>query len=311
MPRDYYEVLGVSRSATPDEIKKAFRKLAQKYHPDKNPGDKQAEATFKEVNEAHEVLSDPKKRGSYDQFGHTGPQMSGGYPGGYPGEPNGFPSWNGAGAPSGRFDPAAAEDLFKQFFGDRDPGPGFDPNELFGKQGRRGAGTRARPQEDVETEVAVPFLTAAAGGTLSLNIGGRKIDVKIPAGIDDGKKLRVPAAATGSTDVYLIVKVEPHPFFTRDGNDILLEVPLDISEATLGAAVEVPTVGGDRLTVKVPAGTSSGTRLRLRAKGIAGGDQYLVFQIVVPKTLDDASRELIEAFAKRNPSNPRSTLAWA
>ena len=129
--------------------------------------------------------------------------------------------------------------------------------------------------------------------------------------IATGKKLRVPAAATGSTDVYLIVKVEPHPFFTRDGNDILLEVPLDISEAALGAAVEVPTVGGDRLTVKVPAGTSSGTRLRLRAKGITGGDQYLVFQIVVPKSLDDASRELIEAFAKRNPSNPRSTLAWA
>ncbi len=303
MPRDFYEVLGVPRTATVDQIKKAYRKLAQKYHPDKNPGDKQAEASFKEVNEAHAVLSDPKKREVYDQFGHRGPQFGGFGGGGGAEGPSGFPNWSGAGAPQGNFDPAAAEELFRQFFGEN---PQAD---LFGGRGRRGRA--APPPEDIEAEATVPFLTAANGGTLTVDVGRRKIEVKVPAGIEEGKKLRVPASATGSADLYVLVKVAPHEYFRRAGKDVELDVPIGLAEAVLGTTVEVPTVGGDRLTVKVPAGTSSGSKLRLRGKGIAGGDQYLVFQVNVPKGVDDESRKLIEQFAKRNPESPRSNTKWA
>lgn len=304
MPRDFYEVLGLTRSATADQIKKAYRKLAQKYHPDKNPGDKQAEAKFKEANEAHAVLSDPKKREVYDQFGHHGPQF-GGYGGAGTEGPSGFPNWSGAGSPQGNFDPAAAEELFRQFFGENSQG---DLGGMFG--GRRGRASRTPPPEDIETEVTVPFLVAANGGSLTVDVGRRKLDVKVPAGIEDGKKLRVPAKATGTSDLYLLVKVAPHEYFRRTGNDVELDVPIGVAEAVLGTAVEVPTVGGDRLTVKVPPGTSGGAKLRLRGKGIAGGDQYLVFQIAVPKGVDDESRTLIEKFAKRNPETPRANVAW-
>jgi curved DNA-binding protein len=301
MPRDFYEVLGVPRTATTDEIKKAYRKLAQKFHPDKNPGDKQAEAKFKEVNEANAVLSDAKKREMYDQFGHRGPQF-GGFGGGGGEGPSGFPTWTGAGGPQGSFDPAAAEELFRQFFGENPQADVF---------GRRGRGRAAPPPEDIETEATVPFLTAANGGTLTVDVGRRKIEVKVPAGIEEGKKLRVPASATGSSDLYLLVKVSPHPYFRRNGKDVELDVPIGMAEAVLGTTVEVPTVGGDRLTVKVPSGTSSGAKLRMRGKGIAGGDQYLVFQVAVPKAVDNESRELIERFAKRNPESPRADVAWA
>lgn len=305
MPRDFYEVLGVSRTASADEIKKAYRKLAQKYHPDKNPGDKQAEAKFKEANEAHAVLSDPKKREVYDQFGHRGPQF-GGYGGGGTEGPSGFPNWSGAGVPHGSFDPAAAEELFRQFFGESSPG---DAASMFG--GRRTRGRAAPPPEDLLEEVTVPFLTAANGGTLTVNLGRRTIEVKVPAGIEEGKKLRVPASATGSADLYLLVKIAPHEYFRRDGKTVELDVPIGLAEAVLGTTVEVPTVGGDRLTVKVPPGTSGGSKLRLRGKGIAGGDQYLVFQVVVPKSVDEESRGWITRFAERNPQSPRSGLPWA
>jgi DnaJ-class molecular chaperone len=314
MARDYYEILGVSRTATADEIKKAYRKLAQKYHPDKNPGDKQAEAKFKEVNEAHEVLSDAKKRQMYDQFGHAGPQ-AGGFPG-FGGGPSagGFHFEGPGGAQT--IDPAAAEELFKRFFGESGSpgGGGIDLSELFGGTRPRGGGrTRTRrppPPEDIEHEVTIPFTVAANGGTVSIQVAGRTIDVKVPAGIGDGKRLRVPASATGTGDVYLKVRVAPHPYFRRDGNDVFLDVPISVAEAVLGGAVEVPTVAGDRLTVKVPPGTSSGARVRMRGKGIAGGDQYLVFQVTVPKNVDAESRRLIEEFAKRSPYDPRANIEW-
>ena len=295
MPRDYYDVLGVSKSATPDEIKKAYRKLAQKYHPDKNPGDKAAENQFKDVNEANEVLSDPEKRQAYDRFGHAGPR--GAFPGsGFPGGPGGPP-----------IDPAMAEELFRNMGGGN-----FDFNNLFGGPGGR---PRGRPQqrrrEELEAEVTVPLEVAAEGGTVSLDVGGRKIDVKIPPGIADGKRLRVKAAETAGADILLRVHIAPHAYFERDGNDVFLDVPISVGEAVLGGPVEVPTLGGERLTVKVPPGVSSGGRLRLRGKGIAGGDQYLVFQIAVPKALDDASKELIAKFAALNPGDPRVGVAWA
>ena len=311
MPRDYYEVLGVSRDATPDQIKKAYRKLAQKYHPDKNPGDKQAESQFKEVNEANEVLSDPKKRQMYDQFGHAGPG-AGGFHGFGGGPGGGFPGFGGGGAQT--IDPAVAEELFKRFTGGGAGGTDFDLGDLFGGSARQPRGrsgrTRRPPPEDVESEVTVPFTVAANGGAVSIQVGGRHIDVKVPAGIEDGKKLRVPASATGAGDVYLKVHVAPHPYFRRDGNDVLLDVPISVPEAVLGGAVEVPTVAGDRLTVKVPAGTSSGARMRMRGKGIAGGDQYLVFQVIVPKKIDDESRRLMVEFAGRNPQDARANVDW-
>jgi DnaJ-class molecular chaperone len=311
MPRDYYEVLGVSRSASAEEIKKAYRKLAAKLHPDRNPGDKEAEAKFKEVSAAYEVLSDPDKKANYDRFGHAGANVppGGGFPGG------GFP---GAGQ---QVDPQMAEELFRNLFGGSggQPPGGVNFGDVFGGGARRttrsgrGGGRSSRPQppaDDVVTDVTVPFDVAATGGGVSIVVGGRTIEVKVPAGIEDGKKLRVPASATGSADVYLRVKIAPHPYFKRDGNDLSVEVPIGVAEAVLGTKVDVPTLDGEHLTVKVPPGTSSGSRIRLRGKGVNGGDQYLVVKVVVPPAADDKSRELIEEFAKRNPQDPRASVPW-
>lgn len=307
MPRDPYEVLGVSKSASTEEIQKAYRKLSKKHHPDRNPGDKQAEATYKEVQSANEILSDPAKKANYDQFGFAGPGP-GGFPGGggggFPG--GGFPGGANFG---GNVDPAMADELFRTFFGGSAGGP--DVGEMFG--GRRGKKARSRrAPEPVESDVTVPFDVAARGGNVALDIGGRRIDVKVPAGIEEGKRLRVPPEATGGTEVLLRVKIAPHPYFRREGNDVFLDVPIGVSEAVLGAKVEVPTIDGSRLEVKVPPGTSSGSKLRLRGKGLSGGDQYLVFKIVVPTgVVNDASRHLIDEFAKLNPHNPRANVPWA
>lgn len=296
MPRDPYDVLGVSKSATAEEIQKAYRKLSKKHHPDRNPGDKQADTAYKEVQEAYSVLSDPTKKANYDQFGFAGPPQ-GGFPGGFQG--------------GGNIDPEMAEELFKHFTGGGVGGAGFDLGDLFGG-GRRRTRTRPRRGAPVEAEVSVPFDVAANGGSVAIDVGGRHIDVRVPAGIDDGKKLRVPAEATGSSDVILTVRVAPHPYFRREGNDVYLDVPISLAEAVLGGKVEVPTVGGERLEVKVRPGTSGASRLRLRGKGLGGGDQYLVFKVVVPPgEPDERSRELIAEFARRNPHHPRANVPWA
>jgi DnaJ-class molecular chaperone len=311
MLRDPYEVLGVSKSATAEEINKAYRKLSKKYHPDRNPGDKEADAKYKEVQSAHDILGDEKKKAQYDQFGFAGPQS--GFPGGG-GFPGGFHA--GAGPGGAQFDPEAAQQLFDLFGGGLGGGGGnVDLGDLFGggaarRKGRGGRGAR-RASEAVESEVTVPFEVAANGGSVAMEIDGRRIDVKVPAGIEEGKKLRVPAAATGGSDVLLKVKIAPHPHFRREGNDVFLDVPVSVAEAVLGAKVDVPTLDGTRLTVTVPAGTSTGKKLRLRGKGIAGGDQYLVFKVEVPSGhVDEKSRELITEFAKRNPQNPRANPPW-
>jgi curved DNA-binding protein len=317
MPRDPYEVLGVSRTASPEEIQKAYRKLSKKHHPDRNPGDKQADATYKEVQTAYEVLSDPTKKANFDQYGFAGPPQ-GGFPGGgFPGGGGGFPGGVHFGGPGGNvnIDPEAAEQLFSQMFGGGGAG-GVDLGDLLGGGRRRGGRgrthqTRRPAPEPVESEIEVPFQTAAHGGSVAIEVGGRRIDVKVPAGIADGKRLRVPAEATGGTEVLLRVKVAPHPYFRREGNDLYLDVPLSVAEAVLGGKVEVPTVEGDTLAVKVPPGTSSGAKLRLRGKGLSGGDQYLVFKVVVPPgKVDDRSRELIEEFAKLNPQDARANVPW-
>ncbi|HJZ58671.1 MAG TPA: J domain-containing protein [Gemmataceae bacterium] len=309
MPRDPYEVLGVSRSASAEEIQKAYRKLSKKYHPDRNPGDKQAEASYKEVQSAYEILGDPKRKQQFDQFGFAGPSPgAGGFPGG------GFPEGGFSGG-NVNVDPQMAEELFKHFTGGSGGGGfGFDLGDLLGGGRRRTKGGRSRrpTAEPLESEVTVPFEVAANGGSVAIEIDGRRIDVKVPAGIEEGKKLRVPAEATGSADVLLRVKVAPHPYFRREGNDIYLDVPISLPEAVLGGKVEVPTLDGTRLEVKVPPGTSSGAKLRLRGRGIKGGDQYLVFKVVVPSgAVDEKSRHLIEEFARLHPQHPRANTAWA
>ncbi len=306
MPRDPYEVLGVSRSATAEEINKSYRKLSKKYHPDRNPGDKEADTKYKEVQAAHDILGDDKKKSQYDHFGFAGPQQ--GFPGGA-GE-GGFPG--GFGGQGATIDPETAQQLFEMFGGGMRDGPGgMNLGDLLGGGARRRGRTRTHRPEPIQGEVTVPFETAASGGNVSIAVGGREIDVKVPAGIEDGKKLRVPAEATGGAEVILTVKVQPHAHFRREGNDLFLDVPVSVSEAILGAKVDVPTLDGTKLTVTVPPGTSTGKKLRLRGKGIAGGDQYLVFKVEVPGGMvDDESRALIEEFAKRNPQRPRANSPW-
>lgn len=315
MPRDPYEVLGVSKSASGDEIQKAYRKLSKKYHPDRNPGDKQADNSYKEVQEAYEILGDATKKANFDQFGFAGAPQSGfpggGFQGGFPG--GGFQGGFPGGAGGMNIDPEMAEELFKRFVGGGGGSEGPDMGDMFTGGRRKPRSRNRRPAaEPVEAEVTVPFEVAAKGGNVALEVGGTRIDVKVPAGIEDGKKLRVPAAATGSSDVILKVRIAPHPYFRREGNDVLLDVPISLAEAVLGAKVEVPTVAGERLEVKVRPGTSSGAKNRLRGKGLNGGDQYIVFKIIVPAgEVDEKSRELIQEFAKLNPLNPRANTPWA
>ncbi len=313
MPQDLYDVLGVSRNASEAEITKAYRKLARQYHPDRNPGDKQAEAKFKEISSAYEVLSDKQKRAQYDQFGHVGPGVppNGGAPGDFHfgGGPGGYQT----------IDPETAQRLFGDLFGSfAGGGEGGSPfGDIFGGRGGaggRGRGARARqrqaaPQE-VESEITIPFEKAVQGGTVSLSIDDRQIDLKIPAGIEDGKTMRLAGQGPGGADVLLKVHVEPHPIFRREGNDLILPVPLSLPEAVLGGKVDVPMLGGGTITVTIRPGTSSGTRLRVRGQGIKGGDLYIEAKVMVPAPADARSRELIEEFARLNPQHPRSGPPW-
>jgi DnaJ-class molecular chaperone len=313
MPKDYYEVLGVSRSASADEIAKAYRKLARQHHPDRNPGDKQAEARFKEIQNAYDTLSDAKKKAMYDQFGTEVPPGAGGagFPGGFPG--GGSFQFGGPGGQ--QVDPEMAQEMFRRMFGGGGGGGGFE--DLFGSfsgGGRtRGRGrSRAQPAaEAVEVEAHVPFLTAALGGTIGLRVGDRDIDVKVPPGFEDGKKLRVAGQGEYGEDILVRIRIDPHPYFRREGRDVLLDVPISVSEAVLGGKVEVPTVAGKRVTVKVPPGTSSGSRVRLPGIGVSGGDQYLVMKVVVPKGKpDDRTKQLIEQYATLHPDDVRIDVPW-
>ncbi|HLJ92602.1 MAG TPA: J domain-containing protein [Gemmataceae bacterium] len=306
MARDYYETLGVKRDASDNEIKSAYRKLARQYHPDRNPGDKQAETKFKEVQEAYDVLSDKTKRAQYDRFGAAGPGAFRDFTGGA-----GGPEFQWGPGPGGfqEMDPRQAADLFRQFFGGG--GGAVDMDTIFGQQGpRRGRsrGRRAQPTEEAEAEVTIPFQTAAVGGNVSLQIDGRELSVKVPAGVEEGQALRLHGQAPGGGDLRLRLHIHPHPFFRREGKDVILSVPLSVAEAILGTTVDVPTLDGARLSVKVPPGTSSGTRLRIRGRGIAGGDQYIETKIVVPPAKDERSRQLMEEFARLHPQNPREGL---
>ena len=304
MASDFYATLGVPRGASEADIKKAYRKLARQYHPDRNPGDKQAEARFKEIQSAYDVLSDKTKREQYDRFGTTG--GPGGFPGGSPF--GGGDAGGGGGSPFGNINPEDLSDLFRQFGGMGGMGGGvqLDPEELFGGRRPRGSRTRrpAQPRE-VEAETTIPFETAANGGSIGLGIDDHELQVKVPAGVEEGQRLRLAGQAPGGGDLYVRLHVEPHPYFRREGKDIILEAPISAPEAMLGAKIDVPTLDGSRLTVKVPAGASSGARLRLRGRGAAGGDQLIELKIVAPAATAGRGRELIEEFSRLHPMDPR------
>lgn len=293
--RDYYEILGVSKSASDDEIKKAYRKLAVKYHPDKNPGDKEAEAKFKEISEAHEVLSDKQKRARYDQFGHAGVGGAGGggnpFAGGNPFGNGGNFNFNGQ---SFNFD-----------FG----GGGLD--DILGNIFGFGGGAR-RPQRgaDYQTSVTVSFEEAIFGATREVDIEGGKMKIKIPAGIDDGMSIRLhgkggaaPSKSAEPGDLYVRVRVRPHKHLTREGTIILSEERIGMVDAALGCEIEVETVDG-KVVMKIPAGTQSGTPFKISGHGVpfrADGDRgpHIVTIVVeTPKNLSKKQKEILEEFKK-------------
>ena len=286
--RDYYEVLGVSKNASDDEIKKAYRKLAIKYHPDKNPGDKEAEEKFKEVSEAHEVLSDKQKRARYDQFGHAGVNGGAGNPFGNGGNP--FGNFNGQSF-SFEFGGGGLDDILGSLFG-------------FGPGARR-----PRRGTDYRTQVTISFEEAIFGTEKQISANGLNLKVKIPAGIDDGMQIRLRGkggeAPEGGEkgDLYVVIHVKPHKHLTREGALILSEERISMVDAALGTEVEVETVDG-KITMKVPAGTQSGTPFKLSGHGVpfrADGDRgpHIVTIIVeTPKNLSKKQRELLEEFKK-------------
>ncbi len=371
--QDYYELLGVSKKASAKDIRTAFRKLARKYHPDLNPGDKSSEEKFKQLQEAYDILSDSKKRQMYDQYGFYSDNIPPGGPGGGPQQDGegvnfdfgGFDFGGGSGAQGGG---ASFRDLFSQFF-----------------RGGRGGEPEHEPGGDLEYQIEIDFWDAVRGAVKKLTItrldtcdtchgtgaigsaqtcptchgsgtiqqaagkmkfnvpctrcGGtgkiRKvcptcsgegrlrrtetIEVRIPAGVASGSRVRVPGKGNAGTmgappgDLYLRVDVRPHSFFERRGDDLYTKVPVTVTEATLGAKVEVPTIDG-RSLVRIPPATNSGKTLRLKEKGVpsarsgARGDQYVEIQVVVPQPTDERVRNLMKELETVAPDDPRKDL---
>jgi molecular chaperone DnaJ len=396
--KDYYELLGVKKSASADDIRKAFRKLARKYHPDVNPGDKTAEEKFKTISEANEVLSDPKKRKIYDQVGFYSDNIdpataeayaragASGFSGG--GVPPGQPRQAGQEVPFdfGGFD---FSDMFEGARARKPSGGSGGFKDIFsGIFGGRGAAAHEGPDpgSDLEYQVNVPFWTAIRGGVMKLNIsrrdvcgschgqgfiespgkcpecdgagqitqtGGRMkfnvpcprchgtgknistcgachgdgtvertepLEVRIKAGTRDGQRIRLSGKGNAglrggpSGDLYVIIRTGEHPVFHREGDDIQLSVPITVTEAALGAKIEVPTIDG-RAMLKIPQGTQSGQKLRLREKGVPSatkdgvrGDEIVEVKITVPMPRDEKTKELLREIAKLNPEDPRAEL---
>ncbi|MBD2598381.1 DnaJ domain-containing protein [Nostoc spongiaeforme FACHB-130] len=324
--KDYYSVLGVSKTASPEEIKQAFRKLARKYHPDVNPGNKQAEANFKEVNEAYEVLSDADKRQKYDQFGQYWKQVGQGFPGGGAGVDMGGFDFSQYGSFDefinellGRFGGAAGSRAAggRQSYSYRTstgrPGGGYGGFNDFGFQDV-GAGAA----QDTEAIINLTFLEAFAGVQKRFNLGSETLDVRIPAGAKPGSRLRVRGKGQFNPmtqqrgDLYLKVELQPHSFFQIEGDNLVCEVPITPDEATLGASIDVPTPDGN-VNVKLPAGVRSGQSLRLRGKGWplpkgGRGDQLVKVAIAPPKDLSPQEREYYEKIRAIRTYNPRSHL---
>ncbi|MFJ6930541.1 DnaJ C-terminal domain-containing protein [Streptomyces nigra] len=317
MAQDFYEVLGVSRTASQDEIQQAYRKLARKYHPDvnKDPG---AEERFKDLNEAYSVLSDPKTRARYDRFGED-----------YRRVPEDWEERVGAGAgPGGGFRArrtasAGGPRVRYTGFGDDFAGEGIDIEDLFGSFFGAGGAPGGVPGADQEAELPLTVEEAYRGGRRTVTLAGptgqpRRYEVDVPPGVTDGQRIRLAGeggrgsgdAAAG--DLYLRVRIQPHPRFRLDGRDVYVQLPVTPWEAALGATVPVPTPGGGTAKVTVPAGSSSGRRLRLRGEGMpnprgADGNLYAELRVMVPPKLSDRERELFEELAATSSYDPRRT----
>ena len=294
---DYYVVLGVDRNASAKEIKRAFRRLARQHHPDVNPGSEEAENRFKEINEAHEVLSNPETRRAYDTYGaqwrHAGRMEEMRRQGGFPGGDGGFGGFRSRGGVFG-----GMEEIFNQFFGG-----------TAGGSGRRGGRVRT-PPSNVEASVEITLEEAFEGATRTVTVPGaqgrtRRLQVEIPAGVDTGARVRI-AGAGAQTDVgapgdlYLNIAVKPHPVFTRRGADLTTEVPVSVYNAMLGGEVQVPTLGGKKLALKIPRETQNGKTFRLsgqgmpRMDGTRHGDLYARVVVTLPSHLSEREQELLE-----------------
>jgi molecular chaperone DnaJ len=390
MAQDFYQTLGVAREADADEIRKAYRKLARKHHPDLNPGDKASEDRFKSVQEAYDVLSDPKKKQMYDQVGFysengaaAGAAGAGGGPGGNQGPHMGFGGFDfsdaftrGAGSGAGAGPrPGASSGNFQDIF-----------SQWFGRQHGEEAATAQQKGADLEYGLNIDFWQAIKGTQVRLNIsrqescpvcggtGARSganticpecngsgsvnqvagamrfsltcprcegtgrlknrcsncggdgrvattetVEVRIPAGAQQGSRLRVAGKGNAGTmggpagDLYITVRVEPHPLFRRQGDDIEISVPVRIDEAGLGAKIEVPTIDG-RALLKIPQGTNNGQKFRLREKGVLNsrtakrGDQIVEVQVIAPVVQDERTKELLREYAQLHPEDPRAAI---
>ena len=303
--KDFYAILGVAKTASADEIKKTYRKLAMQYHPDRNPGP-EGEEKFKEIGEAYSVLSDADKRAEYDKLRDAIASGAGGFGGGIPGgfrvEDFGFGE---------EFD---VEDLLNQIFGGAAQGGGsvrFNVGDLFGRRAPR----RGR---DLETETSLAFEEAASGTERKVSTGRRQhVTVRIPAGVKDGARIRVRGRGEQvnggeAGDLYVRVKVEPHKFFGRKDNDLTVNLPITFPEAALGSEVKVPTLNGP-VTLKIPAGTSSGKTFRIRGRGIgrsdgSKGDLLATVQVAVPSKLSKKETELVRELAESKDEHPRKHL---
>lgn len=317
MAEDLYQTLGVGRDASKDEIKKAHRKLALKYHPDKNPDDKVASEKFKRAQEAYDVLSDDEKRAAYDRYGADFEKIrSSGY---QPG--------------AGGFDGLDLDQIFGGGRGGRGGGGGqtqFDGfsdffEQMMGGGRSRGTGGRQRhapPQKGGNTrhELEIPLQTAVQGGKTEFYLNEEKISVNIPAGVETGSKIRLrdrgqPSPNGGANgDLILLIKVSDHPCFRRLGRNLELSLPVSIGEAVLGAKIDIPTPSGT-VALSIPANSSSGRRLRLKGQGVkqrdgSAGDLFVVLQIELPKETDEESQKLIEQFDARNSATLRDGLLF-
>ncbi|MEY4398154.1 MAG: hypothetical protein RLZ53_730 [Actinomycetota bacterium] len=298
--KDFYKVLGVSKDVTEAELKKVYRKLAREFHPDSNPGNAAAEARFKEISEAYSVLSDKQQRAEYDQVRAMGggARFTGGQ--GFPGGGQGFPG--GA---------AGFEDVFSNLFGGGGMGGGgFGGFGGFGPQ--RG--------QDLTHRATIDFIDSIKGTTLKLNFErGGQVQVKIPAGIQDGQKVKVRGKGQASPnggeagDLLVSVHVKPHPVFVRDGSNLRVTVPVTFVEASLGATISVPTLGGEPVKLKVAPGTPNGRILRVKGKGVelakGTGDLLATVEIAVPSHLSEKAKKALEAFNELVPQeDPREDI---
>jgi curved DNA-binding protein len=303
--KDYYQILGVARTASDAEIKKAFRKLAREFHPDVAKDKKKAEEKFKEINEAYEVLSDAAKRKKYDELGSDWKSGAEFRP------PPGYGGFGGGQAFRGGRRPSAEEfhfggtgfsDFFEQVFGSRMRGGGFAGNGAFEEEPAEG--------RDVEGEIVISLEEAAKGAIRAITVQHRghseTHQVKIPAGITSGQKLRVAGRGEAGGDLYLTVRLAHHPDFAVEGHNLVHELELAPWEAVLGAEITVPTLDG-HVNIKIPAGTASGQKLRIRGRGLAkSGDLLVVTKIVAPENINEAQRKLWEQLARESKFNPRA-----